>query len=241
MLLFSGTAVITVRDYFGIWANAPQVRVQYESTMTAVMDYLAEQNAANMAVSTITPAPFHTPALAQMTLPSDVTQPRWFDGRGSLIVPNADDALIVFSGFAPPAEALQPYLETAVLQDTLPLRPTDQDRPVWIYRAAAEEAVTAWHSWLTPQAAQFGEATTLLGYDLQAEQAAPGEAVKMITVWRVQRPLPGLRLFTHLVGPDGVPLAQTDRLDAPSGSWVAGDWLVQLHEIMIPEETAVGR
>ena len=76
---------------------------------------------------------------------------------------------------------------------------------------------------------------------MQAEQAGAGDAVKIIPVSRVQRPLPGLRLFTHLVGPDGVPLAQTDRLDAPSGSWVAGDWLVQLHEIMIPEETAVGR
>ena len=31
-----------------------------------------------------------------------------------------------------------------------------------------------------------------------------------------------------------MPLAQADRLDAPSGSWVAGDWLVQLHQFMGP-------
>lgn len=240
VLLFSGTAVITARDYFGTWANAPEVRVQYESTMTTMMDYLAEQSGNDTAVSTITPGPFHSPALAQLTLPHDTSQPRWFDGRGSLIVPKADEALLVFSGFAPLPEALTPYLETAVLQDTLPLRPTDQDRPVWIYRIAANEALAAWQTWLTPQSAQFGGVAQLIGYDLSAEAVAAGETIQLVTVWQVQQAPPDLQLFTHVVGPDGVPVAQADRLDAPSGSWVAGDWLVQLHEIMVPQETAVG-
>ncbi|MAT96069.1 MAG: hypothetical protein CL608_02915 [Anaerolineaceae bacterium] len=249
ILLFGGTAVVTVRDYFGTWANAPEVRVQYESTMTAVMDYLAEQDRANAAtsaslsasISTITPGPFHTPALAQMTLPADASQPRWFDGRGSLLVPDADEALVVFSGFAPLPPALEPYLATAVLQDTLPLRPSDADRPIWVYRIGADDALAAWQTWLTPQPARFGSAAELIGYDLSTEQVAAGERVQLVTVWQVQAASPDLRLFTHVVGPDGIPLAQADRLDAPSGSWVAGDWLVQLHEVEIPAETAVGR
>ena len=248
-LLFGGTAVMTAQDYFGRWANAPAVRVQYESTMTSVIAYLDGQLGGDTAtsaslsasVSTITPGPFHTPALAQMTLPNGAIQPRWFDGRGSLIVPNSSEALVVFSGFAPLPEALQPYLATAVLQDTLPLRPDDEDRPVWVYRLAAAEAVAAWQSWLTPQSAQFGGAAALLGYDLLAERVAVGEMVQLVTVWQVQDAPPDLRLFSHLVGPDGVPLAQADRLDAPSGSWVAGDWLVQLHQFVVPEQTAVGR
>ncbi len=240
ILLFGGTAVITARDYFGTWANAPEVRVQYESTMTAVMGYLAEQDGAKTAVSTITPGPFHTPALAQMTLPNNVSEPRWFDGRGSLLVPNTDVSLIVFSEFAPLPPALEPYLATAVLQETLPLRPTDEDSPVWVYRLEADEALAAWRTWLTPQSARFGEAAELIGYDLSAAQVAAGEVVRLVTVWQVQAAPPDLRLFTHVVEPDGVPLAQADRLDAPSGSWVAGDWLVQLHEVVIPAETAVG-
>jgi hypothetical protein len=239
-LLFGGTAVGTARDYFGTWANAPEVRVQYESTMVAVLDYLAGQPVADTAVSTITPGEFHSPAVAALTLPEDVVQPRWFDGRGSLIVPNADEALVVFSGFAPLPEALRPYLATAVLQDTLLLRSTDADRPVWVYHVTAAEAVVDWQQWLTLQPAQFGEAAALLGYDLSSGEAAAGEAVQLVTVWQVQNAPSGLRLFTHLVGPDGVPLAQADRLDAPSGSWVAGDWLVQLHELVVPEGTAVG-
>ncbi len=240
LLLFGGTAVITMQDYFGEWANAPAVRVQYESTMTTVMHYLDEQSPVETAVSTITPEPFHTPALAQMTLQSEAVRPRWFDGRGSLLVPQAEGALLVFSGFAPLPDALEPYLATAVLQDTLPLRPDDQDRPIWVYRVTPSEAVAAWQAWLTLQSAQFGSAATLMGYDLRANRLAVGEMVQLTTVWQLQHASPDLRLFTHLVGPDGVPLAQADRLDAPSGSWVTGDWLVQLHTFAVPPGTAVG-
>jgi len=240
ILLFGGTAVVTARDYFGTWANAPEVRVQYESTMVTALTYLAEQGVADAAVSTITPGPFHTPALAQMVLPANADQPRWFDGRASLIVPHADESLLVFSGFAPLPEALQPYLATAVLQDTLPLRPDDADRPIWVYQIAGAEAVAAWQDWLTPQSARFGDAAELIGYDLSAGSVAVGSVVQLVTVWQVQSAVPDLRLFTHVVGSDGIPLAQADRLDAPSSSWVAGDWLVQLHEIMVPEDTAVG-
>jgi hypothetical protein len=49
-----------------------------------------------------------------------------------------------------------------------------------------------------------------------------------------------VRLFTHVLGADGVLIAQADRLDAPSEAWVSGDWLLQLHEFEIPPETAVG-
>ena len=75
---------------------------------------------------------------------------------------------------------------------------------------------------------------------LSPSAVAAGGTVTLVTVWQLNAAQPGLRLFAHLVGPDGVPLAQADRLDAPSESWVAGDWLVQLHEIIIPTETAVG-
>ena len=193
------------------------------------------------AVSTITPGSFHTPALAEMALQNEAVQPRWFDGRGSLLVPQSDDALLLFSGFAPLPAALEPYLATAVLQESLPLRADDADRPIWIYRMAANEAVANWQRWLVPRLAQFGEVATLMGYDLKTEHIPEGEMVQLVTVWQLQASQPDLHLFTHLVGPGGQPLAQADRLDAPSDSWVAEDWLVQLHEFVVPEETAVGQ
>ncbi|VAW33599.1 hypothetical protein MNBD_CHLOROFLEXI01-5311 [hydrothermal vent metagenome] len=242
VLLFGGTAVFTTRDYFGTWANAPEVRVQYESTMTAVINTLNEQpQRLETAVSTITPDPPHTPALAQMTLRKGVTQPRWFNGQNSLILPQSDNAQLIFSGFASLPPPLQPYLATAVLQDSLPLRPNDEDRPITIYQMEADKAMAAWQGWLTPQSAQFGGAATLIGYDLQASQVVAGEMIQLITVWQLQEAEPELHLFTHLAQPGSPPLAQADYLGAPSGGWVAGDWLVQLHQFVVPQETAVGR
>ncbi|MBX3055931.1 MAG: hypothetical protein KF770_05605 [Anaerolineae bacterium] len=138
-LLFVGTAVITVRAYFVTWANAPEVRVQYEAAMTAVMHYLNEQEGADVAISTITPGQYHTPALAQMMLTNDQVRPRWFDGRTGLLIPHAPNPLIILSGFAPLSEALRGYLDTAVPLTTLPQPATDLDRPLTVYQLNLDE------------------------------------------------------------------------------------------------------
>ena len=69
---------------------------------------------------------------------------------------------------------------------------------------------------------------------------SPGNSIQVLTLWQVERPLDGAVLFTHLLGPDSVPIAQADRLDVPGESWQVGDWFIQLHEFVVPEETAVG-
>ena len=48
-------------------------------------------------------------------------------------------------------------------------------------------------------------------------------------------------LFTQVMGPDGRPIAQADRLDVPGESWQAGDQFIQLHQLTLPEATAVGQ
>ncbi len=243
VLLFAGTAVLTFRDYFGVWANAPEVRVQYETTMVEAMRYLDEQDVRDTAVSTITPGPFHTPALAAMTLQNDDVTPRWFDGRTSLIIPRAEESLLIFPGFAPLHPVLRPYLAADAPDEVLPLRETDLDRPLTIYRIDGEALAAGWQDQFLPVTGNvlFGDATQLLGYALGDTAVAPGDTLRLITWWQVQKPVPGLRLFSHISGADGVPFAQADRLDAPSDAWIAGDWLFQVHEIMIPADTAVGQ
>ena len=239
-LLFTITALFTYRDYFIIWANDPAVRVQYESTMMAAMRYLNEMGTGATAVSTITPHPFHSPALAQMTLHNPVVSLRWFDARTSLLWPAAPDSTLIIPGFTPIAPALQPYLaNTAVLQQSLPLRPSDADRPLDIYQINTTDTLLP-HFTATPAIVVDNQTAQLLGYDLQTPTVPSGAAVQLATLWRVQRPLPDAILFTHLLGPDDVPLAQADQLAAPSHAWQAGDLLVQYHEFIVPEATAVG-
>src|SRR5690606_17860341 len=81
----------------------------------------------------------------------------------------------------------------------------------------------------------FGDTVRFLGAASPRTAVRAGDAVTVATLWRVTGAAPpDLVLFTHLLGEDGMPLVQADRLDVPSDQWQAGDVFVQLHEINLP-------
>ena len=246
IILFAALGIATARDYFGRWASSPEVRVQYETAMVTALRYLDEQGRGAAVVSTITPGQYHTPAVALLTLHNPAVRPRWFDGRQSLLLPAEPGSTLILPGFTPLPAALQPYLAQAALVEELPMRPDDLDRPLRVYSVNGPAAIEASLArvrtpdpgpW-TPVA--FGDYLEFLGYELSAIEARPGETVSLVTAWRLRRPLPGAALFAHVVGPDGAPVTQADALGAPGESWVAGDVLMQLHELAIPPGAAPG-
>jgi hypothetical protein len=241
LLLFGGVALTTARAYFDQWANEPAVREQYEATLMAVFDYLQEAEVDAAAISTITPHPVHSPALALLALHRDGLALHWFDGRRSLLLPPAEESHLIFPGHALLAAELRPLLDTAVLHHTLPLRPTDLDRPVHIYRASREEMLANWQARLvaTP-GVTFGELAHLRGYALLTPDVPAGGLAQMVTWWEVERPLPDIRQFIHMLDESGAVLAQEDRLDVPGAGWQPGTMFVQLHQFTIPEDTAAG-
>jgi len=207
--------------------------------MTA-MRYLNEHGTRAAAVSTTTPGQFHSPALAQMTLHNPNITLRWFDARASLVWPDTANSILMIPGFTPLAPGLVDYLKgTAVFSQSLSLRATDADRPLDIYQVKAPEALLTYFE-TVPTTIVGDDVAELLGYDLQTPTVQPGELVRLATLWRVYQPLPEAVLFTHMLAPDGTPLAQADRLNAPSYAWQAGDRFVQLHELKVPQGTAVG-
>ena len=235
LALFTTLAAQTARDYFGRWANEPEVRVQYETTMVTALSWLDARGDGAAAVSTITPSRYHTPAVALLTLRNATVQPRWFDGRESLLLPG-EGGLILVPGFTPLPAELQPYLAGARLIDELPMRPDDLDRPVRIYAlpgAPLDGLVTE------GLPVRFGEHIELLGYIQPAANLRPGESLTLVTAWRLLQPLPEASLFTHVVGP-AEPLAVADSLGAPGEAWVAGDVLLQLHAINLSDDLPAG-
>ncbi|MBP6015259.1 MAG: glycosyltransferase family 39 protein [Candidatus Promineofilum sp.] len=245
LALFATVGALTARDYFGRWANAPEVRVQYETTMVTALRYLDRNNGGDAAISTITPGRYHTPAVALLTLHNPAVRPRWFDGRQSLILPGASGGTLVIPGFAPLPAELQPYVLDATLVDELPLRPDDLDRPLRIYALDRPGIDVA--SQMTPlrpdssrTSIQFGDHALLLAYDLAPAEVHPGDTLALVTVWQLEQPLPDASLFAHVVGPDGRPIAVADSLGAPGESWVSGDILLQLHTLLIPLDAPAG-
>jgi len=87
--------------------------------------------------------------------------------------------------------------------------------------------------------ARFGEHVELIGYALPTAEARPGDTLTLVTAWRLLRPLPDASLFAHVVGPTEPP-AVADSLGAPGESWVAGDVLLHLHTITLPDDIAAG-
>jgi hypothetical protein len=236
--LFLGTAVFTIRDYFVTWGNAPEVRVQYEAALTAVMEFLNEQEVSDVAVSTITPGPYHTPALAAMVLTNDKVKVRWFDGRTSLLIPQAEKGSVILSGFAALPEALLGYWDIEDEGQIIPQPASDLDRPLTVYEVNAADWLAEHQADFTDVGVvQFGETAEFLGYDLTQTSGT----IQLITLWRLGQPTPGLRLFSHVSGVDGVPITQTDLLSAPGEFWVAGDLLLQLHEIPLPTDMLPGQ
>jgi hypothetical protein len=86
----------------------------------------------------------------------------------------------------------------------------------------------------TPRRVALEDTLTFLGYGAP-ERAEAGEAVRVLTYWRVERvPARPLSLMLHLRAPSGAGLAVGDGLGVPIDQWRAGDILVQRHRLAVP-------
>lgn len=93
----------------------------------------------------------------------------------------------------------------------------------------------------------FGDAVRLEGVMAQEEiSAVPGDTVALELVWQpLQTPGEELVRFVHLVGSDGVPLAQQDAVPCssacPAPSWLAGEFLLDEAVLNLPANLPPGR
>ncbi|MCB0157569.1 MAG: hypothetical protein KDD83_05525, partial [Caldilineaceae bacterium] len=84
---------------------------------------------------------------------------------------------------------------------------------------------------------RFGTHADLIGYDLTRENGA----LALTLHWRVQQTLlPPHQIFVHLDTPDGTTVAQDDGPprtrdgEAPTGSWLPGEYLSTQHRVALP-------
>lgn len=71
----------------------------------------------------------------------------------------------------------------------------------------------------------------------------PGAQLRVTLVWQATARIPeGYTAFVHLIGEDGRLIAQHDgwpaRGQRPTWTWQVGDWVLDRHEIVIPERVA---
>ncbi|MCC6904243.1 MAG: hypothetical protein IT326_00270, partial [Anaerolineae bacterium] len=81
----------------------------------------------------------------------------------------------------------------------------------------------------------------MLGYQLSAPDAAPGDTLTLTVWWSVREvPPPPVSLFAHILGGDGSLLVAGDALGVAIEDWEPGMVLIQQHQFVLPEATPPG-
>jgi hypothetical protein len=243
------SAFLSLRDYFGRWANDPDVPAAYQHTLVQGLSSLAEQTAVGEAavVSSVYPGAAHDPSIARVMGQQQELDLRWIDARSALIFPGGTAATLLLPASTPLHPAFQEWVQPG---EVIALRPDDLDPSYQLARLVAGQWPVA------AERVNFGNALELIGWQWSLEPVTEGGTADLLTVWRVLDPtLVGpvvppayttdVVFFTHLLDEDGTIAAQRDALDAPSWSWQVGDVVVQVHTFVVQlqpglYETAVG-
>lgn len=238
----------TARDYFVRWPNHRDVRVHYHVDLLTVADVLQRRPPDEpVVVSAFYPMQYHDPRVIEAVLGpgDDALTVRWFDGRQALLLPSAAPrARLILPAAIPLDEELWLFVEPhATLDERVSLRPGDFNPTFDVYHWSVEgtqaELQAAMMAPLQPARppVNLGEHLSLLGYRLQGWTGEPGRAWGVLTLWRVETPLPADRdviLFTQLLDDQNRVVAQQDQTGVPSWDWRSGDLVLQFHRLSLP-------
>lgn len=226
--------ISSFRDYFFTWAQSPDVRAAYQSTLIEMLKTLDGPTV----ISTVYPSAPHDPYIAELIT---FQETRWVDGRLGLLIPaNAEFQLLV-----PASTPLHPSFArfTRPVQ-TIALRPDDLDPFFTLYAFTHSDFAVA-------NPINFNDAVQLIDSHWSADSYKPGDVAELTTIWWIADPArlgplhppafkTDLNLFTHVLNPDGTIFLQRDSLDAPSWDWQACDTITQIHQFAIPADAAPG-
>ncbi len=242
VLLLSPCIFLTVRDYFIVWSQNEVVRFDYQTDLTAVahrLDELAPGTPA--AVAGLSIHSMDGPGL-ELATRRDVHDVRLCDTRETLLVPAGRDAWLFVPQVIPfDADLRERLLGWGAIAETGPRSSfTGYHLPddTALRRALERLATTATRPDGVPVAlpASFDGQMTFWGYEW-----IEGTSLTLLTYWRVEQPpANSLRIFVHLMGASGTPVAQHDGLGSPSHGWSGGDWIVQKHVIALPADLPPG-
>ena len=221
-------------DYFVVWPALPMVRQLYRADLhkaAAALRRLPPHSDLGLASLTLHPA--DALALALDTPGLDL-RPRVFMPGRAWPFPDQSRPVLLLGSAGSPGLGLPPVAGDFELRlSGLPA----QDQPG------------------VPLQVYFQNGWQCYGYSLRLGPAGSGQALTLVTYWRVGpgyvppaprpvdvlsgTPLP-FKFFSHLLRPDGSLLAGDDRLDLDPATLRPGDSFVQVFVIAVPASLAAG-
>jgi 4-amino-4-deoxy-L-arabinose transferase-like glycosyltransferase len=242
-LIFAGG--VTARDYFIRWGESPDVRGAYQHTLVEGLAFL-EDDASDLplVISSVYPGPAHDPSISLVLSPETGARARWVDARYGLLFPGGGNGRILIPASTPIHPALAQFVREVT---AVSLRPDDRDPQFGLY----ELNRSSLDQWNRMEPVNFDNAVSLRAAHWLTISVRPGAVGELVTVWEVVDPervgpavLPfyttDVTLFTQVLDNSGQVMVQRDALEAPSWDWQAGDIIIQIHPLTVPDGTAPG-
>lgn len=234
LALALGNGARTVRDGFILWPQARETRLNHYQ---AVLLDMSRHLRANPTKAPVVADSFFEPIDHDSLRRSlgETLAVRWVQTgaglAGALVLPaGVSDGRMLVPEYAP----ISPDLLAAagIASEPLYRSPTF---PSFAVYPLSEIKVTAS---ATPLAV-FAERLSLIDYEIL--QVTPDEPLRLLTWWRVERPLPAdLAAFVHLSDAEGVVMTQHDGWDAAAETLRPGDVIIQRHTLLVPEYLSSG-
>jgi len=230
-------AGLTARDYVH-WSQRDMVRLLYHADMADLARALREHpDIQDIAIATTAEELQLDARALALDLPDVDVRPRLFDSQYALVLPADQPAYVALTTYPPPAEYVEKMLKNYSLTlqgSTITSKPAFQ-----IYQTIPVQL-----EWADCRPSEFGAGhLTLTHCAVTPQKPTAGQSINIATAWRVGSgaALPStLKLFFHLIAPDGQLVAAGDRLDVWPPSLRAGDVFIQFATINLPADLPAG-
>ncbi len=239
---------LTARDYFGVWNTSDPIRWEHQATVTEMGRYVDAHPELRDVAYMGNAVDYHSPWMKLgNSLTSRRTDARWFNPARSLVW-NPSGPMTYFIPFRDPNPVTLNQIVSdafySVARQTMDEKLPD-GRPV--FTAYALNDASALHAQALMSGTRpydFDGRLVLIGYEARPAQARPGDAIRVLTYWRVEHVMGAetwpLVMFVHLAGPDDTFVAQEDRLDVAVETLSAGDEFFQTHRLTLPGDAQPG-
>ncbi|MBK7893633.1 MAG: glycosyltransferase family 39 protein [Candidatus Promineifilaceae bacterium] len=230
VLALMAGGLLTERLYFRVWGQEAAVFYETDGDLTLAAQFLDQLDTEGKRIY-VSALHYQHPTLAYLS--EKYGQVKWLPESQAIVFPDAQEAIYIFPQNSPLPKWAIDYFANATLLSS-PFAP-DGSLPFLAYEMRGTPAIAP----TMPVEANFGNAITLLGYDVG--QAAAGESLPLFLYWQVNFPQSAdFTPFIHFEDAWGHRWSQVETFAYPSAQWARGETIVQRVEIDVPLGAPLG-
>jgi hypothetical protein len=219
------SAWLTLRDYFGVWANEYIVRFQYHAPTRAVAQLLNQHpEITDVAIGTNPYQLVLDPLALRLDMPHDIAA-NWFNAEAVVVQPFSGPT--IFTALqAPSVEVRQVLSDTAQLQAKYP-----------------EFDLYTVHALPANGPAALRDPLTLIDTQTSRQPAKPGQLIQWRTHWLITSDpaQPRLKMFLHVLDDQGEVIIGDDREDLNFATLSNGTSFWQINQRALPDDFPPGQ